>query len=357
MEISGQLDLVGALHSDSLDLNRGMRGDNPFNHLRLRLNARRWITDRIGVFTEVLYDIDADVRLNGAYAVINELGGLHWLNTRLGLAPNLIGSFGLRSTYFNSNPLIGVPLVWQYRTNLEGGGTSTPASLAGSAAEPGEGVAILYDACWNIQWELLGELGALEYSFGITPGSLSNPGRSGEVPGSTWLARLGYVPIPSLRLGVSGARGPYLYDLEPDSGGNLPYTDDPSDFDQTLVGGDLELQAGAWLLSSEVYLARWRTPLVPEDLEAAGGYAEARFDFAAGWYAAGRLGGLHFGKIVTDPSSGAREPWDQDTRRIELALGYRLAREVLIKLDWQRTTVPDTDFANNLFATQVSAVF
>jgi hypothetical protein len=38
-------------------------------------------------------------------------------------------------------------------------------------------------------------------------------------------------------------------------------------------------------------------------------------------------------------------------------LGYRLAREVLVKLDWQRTTVPDGGFAQNLFAVQLSSAF
>lgn len=357
LELSGQLDLVGTLRADSLNLNQGMRGDNPFNRVRLRLYARRWITDRIGVFTEVLYDIDTDVRINGAYVVINELAGQSWLNARLGLAPNVVGSFGLRSTYFNSNPLVGVPLVWQYRTNLSAAGTSTSASLTGTAVEPGGGVPILYDSCWNIQWELLGELGGLEYSIGMTPGSLSNPNRSRSVPGSTWLARVGYTPIPSVRVGVSGARGPYLSKPTLGTGGALPYPDDPQDFVQTLVGGDVEVQAGAWVLNSEAYVVRWGTPLVSEDLDAVGAYAEARFDFATGWYAAARLDGLHFNEIVTDPQTRARAPWDRDTMRSELALGYRVAREVLLKLDWQRTTVPDNDFEQNIFAAQLSTVF
>jgi hypothetical protein len=357
LEISGQLDLVGMVRSDTLGLNTAFRGDSPFNPVRLRLSARHWVTDRIGIFTELLYDMGTGPRVNGAYVVVNELGGQSWLNARLGLAPNLIGSFGLRSTYFNSNPLVGVPLVWQYRTNLDGGGASTPAGLAATTGEPGVGLPILYDSCWNIQWELLGELGAFEYSVGMTPGSLSNPIKSSSVRGSSWLARLGYVPIPSLRLGVSAAHGPYLAKPTPDGGGTLPYTDDPSDFDQSLLGADLEYQGGAWLLHSEVYGVQYEAPLIDEDLTALGGYAEVRFDFLPGWYMAGRVGGLFFGDIETDPTSGARTPWDRDTQRTELGLGYRLAREVLVKLDWQRTMVPDDDFAQNLFAVQLSSAF
>ena len=102
---------------------------------------------------------------------------------------------------------------------------------------------------------------------------------------------------------------------------------------------------------------RWEAPLIQDDLDVVGGFVEARFDFLPGWYAAGRVGALLFDDIEIDPATGATAPWDRDTHRTELALGYRLAREVLLKLDWQRTTVPDTDFEQNLFAVQLSAVF
>lgn len=357
IEISGQIDLVGMVNRDSLALNQAFRGDGPFNPLRLRLFARHWVNDRIGIFTELLYDTDADPRVNGAYVVINELAGRPWLNARLGLAPNVVGGFGLRSTYFNVNPLIGVPLVWYYRTNLSGAGTSTASGLVAATTEPPQGVPILYDSCWNIQWELLGEVGLFEYSIGFTPGSLSNPIRSRSVDGSTWFARVGHEPLTGLRLGLSSAEGPYLSAPTPGAGGAPPYAGDASDFEQGLVGVDVEYQRGRWLFFSELHAVRWEAPLVDEDLDVLGGFVEARFDFLPGWYAAGRVGGLFFDEIVVDPTSGATAPWDRDTHRTEFALGYRLAREVLLKLDWQRTTVPDSDFEQNLFGFQLSAVF
>jgi hypothetical protein len=124
-----------------------------------------------------------------------------------------------------------------------------------------------------------------------------------------------------------------------------------------VVGVDVEFQSGAWVFSSEVFGLRFETPLVPEKLGASGAYAEARYDFLPGWYAAARVGGLFFDDITVDPQSGATAPWDRNTRRTEVALGYRLAREVLVKADWQRTTVPDGGFEQNLFAVQLSTVF
>ena len=357
IDISGQIDLVGKLRSDTLRLNNAFRGDSPFNTVRLKLFASHWVSDRIGIFTELLFDSGADPRVHGAYVVINELAGQSWLNTRLGLAPSAIGSFGLRATYFNANPLIGVPLVWQYRTNVGGGGGATAGGLTSQVGEPGPGLPLLYESCWNVQWEVLGELGSLEYSFAMTPGSISNPIKSSSVPGSSFMGRLGYALTPGLRFGVSGAWGPYLSPPEPLAGGGLPYSQDPSDFRQSVAGFDLEYQGGPLAFYSEVYGVRYELPLVQDDLDAVGGFAELRYDFLPGWYVAGRVGGLFFGEIETGPSTGVQAQWDHDTRRTEVALGYRLAREVLVKLDWQRTTVPDDDFAENLFAVQLSAAF
>jgi len=343
IQISGQLDLVGMVSRDTLDINTALRGDSPFNPIRLKLFARSWITDRIGVFTELLLDVDADPRLNGAYVVVNEIGDLPWLNARLGLAPSPIGGFGLRSTYFNLNPLIGIPLVWQYRTNLSNSGTSTVASLLARQDEPGTGSPMLYDSCWMIQWEILGEVGAFEYSVALTPGALSNPIRARQVDGSMWLARVGHAPLPGLRLGVSAAHGPWLSAPSPS-------------FDQGLLGVDAEFGAGPWLFFGELHSFRWESPLIAEDLDAVGGFVEARFDFLPGWYAAGRLGGLWFGDVVTNAATGARAPWDQDTARTELALGYRVSRQALLKLDWQRTTTA-SDFEQNLFSVQLTTAF
>ena len=67
ISISGQLDLM-ASESDDLGVNTAFRGDSPFNPLRMRLFARKWVTDRIGVFSEFLYDSGSGLRVNGAYA-------------------------------------------------------------------------------------------------------------------------------------------------------------------------------------------------------------------------------------------------------------------------------------------------
>lgn len=360
IQISGQVDLAAVEGADDRGLNRNFRGDSPFSEIRARLFASHWITDRIGVFTEVLFDNHADVRLNGAYVVVNEVAGREWLSLRAGLAPSLVGSFGLRSTYFNSNPLIGVPLVWQHRTTLDGSGLSTAADLLRRRGDNDIALPMLYDACWNLQWELMGQIGAFEYSLGATPGSMSNPTPTLGEDGVQILARLGVEPTVGLRIGVSGGIGPYIGGPSRDPAvDRTSFPGEPDDYDQRLVGVDVELSRGKLRLFSEGYVSTWEAPLVSEDLTAAGGYVEARYDLLPRWFGAVRVGALTFSDVDPGESApGGARGWDDDVLRIESSLTYRWARELHVRAGWQRTTfLTGPEEPNDLLALQLRAVF
>lgn len=355
--ISGEVDALALWGENNRGLNTNFRGDSPFNVIRGRLFAQRWVTDEIGVFTEILFDRASGPRLNGAYVVMNSVGGADWLNVRAGLAPSLIGSFGLRSTYFGSNPLIGVPLVWQHRTTLDGSGLSTAADLLRRRRTNAIYLPMLYDACWNVQWEVMGELGDLEYSLGVTGGSMSNPlGAEGE-DGVQALARLGWEPVLGLRLGVSGGYGPYLGGRSFDTlTVATAYPGGPEDYMQRLAGFDAEYAYGKVHVWSEGYVSTWEAPLIAEDLTAAGGYVEARYDFLPAWFAALRTGAMVFSEI--EAPEGGTTGWDDDVVRIESSLTYRLAREVHLRAGWQHSRfLTGADDPVNLLALQLRAVF
>ncbi|MCH7934878.1 MAG: hypothetical protein IIC36_12880 [Gemmatimonadetes bacterium] len=359
LQISGQADLIAKAGTDRLGLNRNFRGDGSFNEMRVRLFARRWITEHIGVFAEFLFDIDAQPRLQGAYLVLNELGDLEWLNARIGLAPPLIGNFGLRSTYFNTNPLTGVPMVWQHRTTLDLEGTASNEDLVARKASNQRALPMLYETCWNIQWEILGEIGRFEYSLGVTPGSLSNPLTSRGDDGIQVLARVGIEPTLGFRIGASAAVGPYIGRAQSARDTPSSFPGSPTDYVQRLVGYDFEYSRGKVRIFSEAYWNSWEAPLVTELLKMWGGYAEARYDIAPGLFASARYGRLWFGDIsATSDGLGERVKWDDEVWRWEAALGYRLIREILVKLDWQHTEfVTGGNAALNLLALQLSAVF
>jgi hypothetical protein len=278
--------------------------------------------------------------------------------TRAGLAPSLIGNFGMRSSYFNANPLVGVPLIWQHRTTLDASGLSTAADMVRRREQNVISLPILYDACWNMQWEFMGEVGKFEYSVGLTPGSASNPVASTTEPGVQVLARVGYVPIDNLRLGTSAAYGPYI--AGPNRDPLVKATSFPggrTDYDQKLAGVDAEYGAGKVKLYAEGYVSRWEAPLIEEDLTAAAAYVEGRYDFLPAWFAAVRVDGMTFSKVAPEPDA-TPVGWDDDLVQVESSLTYRVAREIHVRADWQHTRfVTGSEKPMNLLALQVRAVF
>ena len=79
---------------------------------------------------------------------------------------------------------------------------------------------------------------------------------------------------------------------------------------------------------------RWET-LATGDLDVDGGYLEARVPFANGAWVALRGDALRFSDVTTGAS--VRRPWDDDVQRLEGVIGYRVTRDVRLKLGAQRT--------------------
>lgn len=357
--VSGEVDVLALGTADERGLNRNFHGDGPFSPLRVRLFGQHWVTERIGVFTELLFDIESDPRIYGAYVVVNELAGRSWLNARVGLSPSPLGNFGLRDTYFTANPLIGTPLLWQHRTTLDGSGLARNEDLVRRREQNVIGVPILYVACWNIQWELLGYAGPFEYSVALTSGSPSNPSAADE-DGVAFLGRAGLEPVPGIRFGISAGVAPYL-------GGPLrdartlatSYPGEPKDYLQRTAGYDLEISTGRWRILSEAFVSDWEVPLIAEKLQAWSGYGEASFDFLPAWQTALRVSVMKHNDISsTNDGLGPPTGWDDDVFQVESALSYRLAREALVRVGWQHTRfLTGPEEPTDLVAVQLKVVF
>jgi hypothetical protein len=359
LTISGEIDLLVKNQSDERGLNENFRDDSPYNAVRLRLFGQHWVSERIGVFTELLWDSESDPRVYGAYVVINELAGQSWLNARLGMAPPPLGNFGLRDTYFTQNPLIGIPLLWQHRSTLEGSGLARNEDLVRRREDNRIGLPILYVACWNLQWELLGQAGPFEYSIATTGGSFTNMAAE-EEDGIAAMARVGMEPVQGIRFGVSGFIGPYI-------GGPLrdgeitaeSYPGEAADYLHRTGGYDLEISHGKGRFFSEGFLADWEVPLIEEKLSSWSAYGELSYDVLPQWTPAVRVGMSAYNEISsTNDGRGPQTGWDDDVFQVESALSYRFAREVLFRVGWQHTrftTGPEEPI--NLLAAQVKAVF
>jgi hypothetical protein len=319
-----------------LTTNANNRGDDPFNELRLRLFPRHWVNERMGFFGELLWDSGAqsDVkgapRVNGAYVVINDILSQPWLSLKAGLIPSPFGNYGLRSTYFNLNPLIGIPLMWHHQTHISSSSYVTNQDLLGKKATDGGYTPIAYDACWDIGWEIFGELGIIEYSLALTEATLSSP-RANRNDGRQMIVKLGLNPIMALRFGGSIARGPFLEPAAADSAHTRV-----EEFLATAIGFYAEYRAGLVHLLTEFAHSTWDEPLIEPDLElvASASYLEGRYDLLPALYLAARLDYFTYSEI-DNQDTGRKESWGDPLNRVELGVGLRLSRESMVKCVYQ----------------------
>ena len=340
-------------------------GDSPFDAYGARLFADARPTDRLQVFTQLVLRDASGLYIEGAYALYTPIADRD-LHLMAGKIPWPIGTWAPRA-YSNKNPLIGTPLMYQYHSTLLWFDFPSDADQLLSLAGQGQygagygylgprGMPVVDDSYWDVGAVATGSARPLEFAFGATAGT---PGWADtgldENTGKTLLGRLGLVPAPYLRAGVSAAYGPYLAEVLNE---RLPASKTGNDYHQVLVMSDLQIDVARATLIAEAFVNSWETPTVG-DLDVHGGYVEGKLTVAAGLYAAARWDALRFGD-VTD-SGGNAHTWDRDVDRLELGAGYRLDRGTLVKAVWQRHTARARDAApehhDDLFGAQLSVSF
>jgi hypothetical protein len=263
-----------------------------------------------------------------------------------GLVPHVFGSYGRRA-YGIDNPLIGLPLGYQYVTSLRM--DALPASADDLLRMRGRGWRLQYgvgatgrapgvplvDGLRNpagVQVRAGGR--RLEASLGLTSGSLSKPSPWEQGGGALVSGRVAARPTEGLVVGASAARGRFLdkrlvHDLRRSSW--------PSLNDQRAFGFDVEYSRGYWVLRAEGMLVSWWLPRLEEPfldvpLRAVSLDLEARYRLRPGLYAAGRAGRLDFNKIT---GSFGRLSWDAPVSRVEVGAGYSVSRNVVVKAAYQ----------------------
>lgn len=336
--VHGLLDFAIAPSDTAVELNRLNTGGTAFDPYRLRLFVDGAASNVVSVNAQILASDAAGIAIYGAYATISP-----WperdLHFQAGKIPWAIGTFGPR-TYSDENPVMGSPLIYQYHTSLQEDHAAANADevLAGAGTGQfgvgygGVGLPIVYDACWDAGVAFIGATRPFEYSAAVTNGtpSKAQAGRD-DNDGRSIMGRAGLTPHPSVRIGASGSIGPYVADdVEP----ALPPGSVPEDYFQTLAMVDVEWLFSRVELRAEGVVNTWETPYVG-DLTVRGYYVEGRYAFPIGLYLAARWDELRFSEI-TD-AAGFTRPWDDDVRRFEGGVGFRIERRVLAKAVYQMT--------------------
>jgi hypothetical protein len=362
LRVRGMLDLAVHNNGHSAEIATYDGTDSPFGSQRLRLFVEGSASANVDVFTQLLLKQD-EVILDGAYALITP-----WVTRDLhlmaGKIPAPVGAWAPR-TYSTRNPLVAPPLMYQYHSSLRW--DSTPMSKGALLAAAGTGWAgadygsgagspgmpVVDDYGWDFGVVAVGSVPPLEFSVGTT-NSAPSWGSPGEDVnrGKAVLGRVGLAPTAGVRFGVSGAQGSYLGDWVRWA---MPAGKDENDYPQTLAMGDLELERGHAELRAEGFANAWETPRVGT-LRSKGGYGELRYGFDNGVWLATRAEAIRFDDIT---AGALTRSWDDDVDRLEVGLGYRIARGAAIKADWQRTRLHPLDGEQtfDLFASQLSLEF
>jgi hypothetical protein len=364
-QVRGLLDVVMAEPGRAYEHNVLTRGDSPFDAYGLRVFADAQVNGRLQVFSQLVVRDATAPYLDGAYLMFTPSleRDLHVL---AGKIPWAIGTYAPR-TYSNHNPLIGTPLMYQYHTTLVWYAVPPNADALLATAGSGEygvnyfgsamsrGMALVDDSYWDMGATMNGSQRPLEYSLSVTTGT---PGwgntTADENHGKSVLGRLGLAALPGVRVGVSGAYGPYLVSaLNPD----LPPGKSSDDYHQKLAMADLELLANHAELRAEGAYNVWESPTVG-NLKVSSAYAELKYTLPFSAFFAGRWDVMRFGDILD--SSGAARPWDSNVDRLEGGVGYRFTREAVGKLVYQRTRIDDSDPRDqdlSMVAAQASIAF
>ncbi len=254
--------------------------------------------------------------------------------------------------YGRENLLVGLPLIYQYRTALQPDGSRGPLVPGGEDPKPypysdyggyaapavsdsysysyaTPGLPLVDTRGWNagVRFDAGGD--RLQAAAALVRGSLSNPLNRDDAAGWQAAGRVAGQPVVGLVVGVSAARGRY---------GRIARSGAP--LHETVLGADVEVSRGYWLVRGEVVHSRRdaaptivTSPL--ETLAVTGLDVEGRYRVAAGLYLAGRVGRLRFGG-----AGGTSLPWDTDVTRFEGGVGWSLTRPVLVKASYQYNRRP-----------------
>lgn len=360
VSMGGIVDMVYH-NGDDPSLNQNTLGDNNFNRVRSLLNFRFEQPDRLNADIEVLFDDQSrdKVRLQGAFVTILNLPDDR-LNIMIGKIPNLFGTFARRE-FSDVNPLVGQPLVRQYRTTLDWNNLwdnreqlirkyrrlSDAGQLpidAVKAATP-----TVYDARWDFGIEVFGNLSVLDYQLAVTEGSISNP-EADLNKGKQFLGRLGFHAWPGFKFGVSGAINPYL--SAADHQRLLEAGKGKGEFFQKAVGVDIEASYRYVMLFSELVSSTWDATVVEKKLKNWSWYADVKVKLHPRWYVAGRYDMMRFSKIQ-NPDTERKEGWDYDITRTEVGVGFRLTSDATAKLVEQITVFEKLSGLKKLYTTAV----
>jgi hypothetical protein len=336
------------------------KGGSTLAH-RLRVFTDVFLGDQIYALVEVRSDrghapSNGRIRARVEQAYLRVANSEASLGVQAGRFAGPFGSYSLRHLTA-ADPFLRPPLAYDYRTVMNR--SHAPGSAAGFMTWQDWPELFRYvgmPPVWDVpyQWGAMafGRVGPVDLrvaAMNSAPSSKPDAwGLSSErFEHPSWVAGARWKPSPSLDVGVSYNRGPWLEEI---TAGTIQPTGSGSrsrwDFDQEMFSGDMSFARGSMVMRGEVIVDSWEVPNIERPFMEVAYHAEVQRDLTAGLSAAARVGYIDFRPL--GGGSGLTEDWDRDVLRLESSLGYRIVRNggVLLSGYWQGAE----DGAKTLFA-------
>ncbi len=316
--------------------------------LRIDLAATAKLGQHLSLLGEIRTENVDSLRPYALYARIRP-----WTNrdfdVQVGRIPPTFGAFA-RRTYAVDNPLIGYPLAYQYLTSIRPDSLPATAdellqkrshgwlvrySVGNSALD--RGVPLVSAFRWDTGVQVHAGAGIVSGAVAVTSGTLSNPLFSDDNDGRQIAARVELKPVAGLAVGGSVAHGPFVAAAAARTAVGDAAGSDINRFTQTAWGVDAEYSRHYYLVRLETIISDWRlpfakSPLLDQPLRAFSTSVEGRYKIATGMYVAARFDHLGFNDVR---GATLTTSWDAAVTRAEIAAGYSIQRNLLLKVAYQ----------------------
>jgi hypothetical protein len=344
--VSGEFTASGAAE-DAGFLNYGDYEQNVLRRLAIGTTTALSLGDRVSLLSEVRVENGRLFDVTAAFIRLRP-----WktrpVDLQVGRIPPTFGAFTRRG-YGLGNPLIGLPLPYQYLTSLRA--DALPASADDILRMRGKGWHPVYPLgaqtddpglplASSLRWDtgLQVRVGDRKVAIvgAITNGTLSKPLVRDDNTDKQLAVRATWQPSEGLAIGLSGARGGFVSRVALDA---LP-RDVARHTTQSAVGADVEYSRDHWIVRVEGLLSSWQVPavdapLLDAPLRAVGITAEGQYKLRPGFYLAGRADHVGFSSIRGTLFDGRPTPWDVPVTRLEVGGGYYVRRNVIAKATYQ----------------------
>lgn len=212
-----------------------------------------------------------------------------------------------------------------------------------------------------------GESNWLRYYLAATMAPVSGYFEVSQYNTPSFTGRITLQPEIWGQLGFSFSTGPFMYrdaiaEALPDA--------DPVEFRQISFGADFQVSYHYYTFLVEYNRSRWKAPYIDETGMTSGetidasvshisGEAVVNFPFFVGGYA-----GIRYEHLISgDLSSGSGaygnsgETWTYDRERLELLLGYKLHRNIILKASYLYSADSGPDLDDDVLALQLSVAY